>query len=280
MTHPTSHLLLHEEDAFRALLGMTALRVGASARPLVAADVEVELRKLRAVGQAPACVLVEVPFRELGCAASPWEELVALRRVADEYDVPLHMDGARLLEVAPYYAPHATLQDICALFDSVYISFYKGLGAMTGAMLLGDAGFVGAAVPWRRRLGANPYTSLPYALSCRAAWRAHAGSFEARWHKLRRLAAEIGARHADVVRFEPSEPTCAQVICRLKGASVEALERARDAAEAATGARVFRRLRRADDGDSFFEWTLGPTHLEVEDAVFLEAWEVFTREIG
>merc|ERR1712138_293975 len=27
MTHPTSHLLLHEEDAFRALLGMTALRV-------------------------------------------------------------------------------------------------------------------------------------------------------------------------------------------------------------------------------------------------------------
>ena len=30
MTHPTSHLLLYEEDAYRALLGMTALKVGAA----------------------------------------------------------------------------------------------------------------------------------------------------------------------------------------------------------------------------------------------------------
>ena len=42
---------------------MTALRVGASGAALVAADVEPELDELRAVGQAPACVLVEVPFR-------------------------------------------------------------------------------------------------------------------------------------------------------------------------------------------------------------------------
>ena len=277
MTHPTSHLLLYEEDAYRALLGMTALRVGAAERPLVAADVEPELRKLRAVGQAPACVLVEVPFRELGCAASPWDELVGLRRLCDEYDVPLHMDGARLLEVAPFYAPHS-LQEICALFDSVYLSFYKGLGAMTGAMLLGSDAFVGAAVPWRRRLGANPYTSLPYALSCRAAWRKNAGNFEARWHKLRRIAAALAARHAGLVSFEPAEPTCAQCICRLAGDS-EALERARDAAAAQTGAKVFRKLRSGDGGEPFFEWTLGPNNLDVDDDVFLEAWAAFAAAL-
>ena len=65
------------------------------------------------------------------------------------------------------------------------------------------------------------------------------------------------ARHGGLVTFEPAEPTCAQCICRLAGDS-EALERARDAAAAQTGAKVFRKLRSGDGGGQFFEWTLGP----------------------
>ena len=81
-----------------------------------------------------------------------------------------------------------------------------------------------------------------------------------------------------LVTFEPAEPTCAQCICRLAGDS-EALERARDAAAAQTGAKVFRKLRSGDGGTQFFEWTLGPNNLDVDDDVFLEAWAAFAAAL-
>ena len=119
----------------------------------------------------------------------PWEELLELRRLADQYEVALHLDGARLWEVVPYYkrTAGASIADIAALFDSVYVSFYKGLGGLTGAMLVGRTRFIEAAMPWRRRLGANPYTVMPYALSCRDAFRRHQHTFDERWQKLRKL---------------------------------------------------------------------------------------------
>ena len=41
VTHATSHLLVHEENAYNDLLGLTALKAGDESRPLTAADVEV-----------------------------------------------------------------------------------------------------------------------------------------------------------------------------------------------------------------------------------------------
>eukprot|EP00966_Prymnesium_polylepis_P163888 3789146-Prymnesium_polylepis.1 len=188
---------------------------------------------------------MEVPHRELGCASPPWEELEALSALAREYNCPLHMDGARLLEIAPYYG--RTAAEVAALFDTVYVSFYKGLGAMTGAMLLGDAAFIAATKPWRRRLGGNPYTVLPYALSCATAFRAHAGSFDARYRKMAAVAARLSADFGGRLRFVPEAPQCCQAHCYLRG-DAAALDAARDAVEARLGYRVYERLRGAAVG--------------------------------
>ena len=45
------------------------------------------------------------------------------------------MDGARLWECTPYYG--RTLAEIAGLFDTVYVSFYKGLGGLAGSALAG-----------------------------------------------------------------------------------------------------------------------------------------------
>ena len=45
------------------------------------------------------------------------------------------MDGARLWQCAPFY--QRTLAEIADLFDTVYVSFYKDLGAPAGAALKG-----------------------------------------------------------------------------------------------------------------------------------------------
>jgi threonine aldolase len=65
------------------------------------------------------------------------------------------MDGARLWEAQPYYA--RPFSEICAQFDSVYVSFYKGIGALSGAMLVGDRPFMQRALAERHRLGGQPY---------------------------------------------------------------------------------------------------------------------------
>ena len=299
--HATSHLHLYEEKAYEDLLRVTALLAGDAGRVLAAKDIEYHLVRLSQVGSAPSMILVELPMRELGCATVPWEELLKIRRLADKYSVPLHLDGARLWEIAPYYEATAgvSVREIVALFDSAYVSFYKGLGALTGAMLLGTSSFIDAAKPWRRRLGANPYTVFPYALSCRDGFRQHAHTFASRWHKLRDLVpllAQAARGEGGCLRTIPEVPQCSQVQCCIALQSTDdtspcedmaAMDAARDAVDSELGVRVYGRLvgpapsgdQSAIEGEFFFEWSLGPAHVDVADEVFVAAWTSFFRKL-
>jgi threonine aldolase len=296
LLHRSSHLEMHEERAYATLLGLFPIFAGEVNQLLTVTDIERQLLRLGAVGSAPACILVEVPMRELGCATPSWAELLALRALATKYGVPLHLDGARIWEIAPYYAESAgaSLPEIIALFDTAYVSFYKGIGAVTGAMLVGSDAFIERTRPWRRRLGANPYTVFPYALSCARGYLMHASSFASRWRKLRDLAPQLRAAAASEggkLVFVPEVPRCCQCHVFLgAGDSLDVLDAARDAVDAQHGVRVYERLRRADDplcltrpsGDAYnaapdwwFEWTLGPAHVELADDVFVDAWRAF-----
>jgi threonine aldolase len=77
--------------------------------------------------------------------------------------VALHFDGARIWESQPWF--DRTLPEIAALADSLYVSFYKGLGGIAGAALLGPADFVAEARLWRRRLGGTIYRTTAEAVS-------------------------------------------------------------------------------------------------------------------
>ena len=101
LLHRSSHLEMHEERAYATLLGLFPIFAGEANQLLTVADVERQLMRLGAVGSAPACILVEVPMRELGCATPSWAELLALRALATKYGVPLHLDGARIWDIAP-----------------------------------------------------------------------------------------------------------------------------------------------------------------------------------
>src|SRR4029453_12776628 len=93
---------------------------------------------LKAYPERLAALLVELPAREIGGQLPTWDELNELSELARARGVHLHMDGARLWEAREAYAPRS-LADICALFDSVYVSFYKGIGALAGATVPGPA---------------------------------------------------------------------------------------------------------------------------------------------
>jgi threonine aldolase len=114
-------------------------------------------------GPGLGAALVELPLRDAGCLVPPWEELVALAEAARASGVPLHVDGARLWEVQPHY--DRPLAEIAALADSVYVSFYKGLGGLSGAAVVGDDAPMAELREWRQRMGGQVYRLTPYAVS-------------------------------------------------------------------------------------------------------------------
>jgi threonine aldolase len=151
-----SHLLLHEEDGPRLLHG---LEISMLTRGFEAPSA----RHLAAIPERLGAVLAELPLREAGCLLPTWDDLAELSRACRASGVALHFDGARIWESQPWFG--RPLPEIAALADSLYVSFYKGLGGMAGAALLGPADFIAEARLWRRRQGGTVYHLTAEAVS-------------------------------------------------------------------------------------------------------------------
>ncbi len=163
--HPTCHMEIHEQKGYQMLHGLHGVLVGDPHGIITLAD-------LQAVSEPLAALLLELPQREIGGVLPTWEDLVAQTNWARQKGIPLHMDGARLWECGPFYKDRS-YADIAGLFDSVYVSFYKGLGGITGSILAGPADFIKESRIWQRRYGGNLYRMWPYVLSARAGLRKH-----------------------------------------------------------------------------------------------------------
>ena len=153
-----AHQLRHETDGPRLLQGFR-FETLTEGWETVTAD---RLRKIPGVGDL-AAVQVELPLREAGCLLPAWDDLAAFSEAARELGVPLHADGARIWESQPHY--DRPLPEIAALFDSVYVSFYKGLRAMAGAAVVCDEDVAAELRAWRQRMGGTLFGMTPYALS-------------------------------------------------------------------------------------------------------------------
>lgn len=162
--HPMSHFAMDEHDTLDRLSGLVSLRLGSEVRHFTAADLERSAERL-------GCVTVEVPLRRAAFTAPSWDELVGVSTWCRSRGVPFHLDGARLWEVAPHYGK--SLAEISALADSVYVSFYKGLGGMGGCVLAGDREMAAAWRPWRNRFGGDLPTIFPYVLTGLEGLRTH-----------------------------------------------------------------------------------------------------------
>jgi threonine aldolase len=151
-----SHLLTHELDGPRLVHGLRFehLTVG---RVTPTGD------DLRAMTAGLGAALIELPLRDAGCVAPSWDDLVGLSEAARQLGVPLHVDGARLWELQPFY--DRPLAEIAGLADSVYVSFYKGLAGLSGAAVAGEKDAIDELRGWRQRMGGQLYRMSPYAVS-------------------------------------------------------------------------------------------------------------------
>jgi threonine aldolase len=196
--HPTCHLELHEQKAYQVVHGLHARLVGDPNGLITLSDLE-------SISEPVAALLLELPQREIGGQLPGWNELVAQTEWARDRDIALHLDGARLWETTPFY--ERSYSEICAHFDSVYVSFYKGLGALAGAALAGDAGLVAEARVWQRRLGGSVVTLHPFVVSAELALDERLSRIAAYAEHAQKLAAALAPLDGiDIVPDPPQTP--------------------------------------------------------------------------
>ncbi len=101
----------------------------------------------------PGTTLIEIEntHNRAGGAIFPFDEMQKLRRLADEFEIKVHLDGARLWNA--HVATGIPLADYAKCADSVSVCFSKGLGAPIGSCIAGSRDFIENGRRVRKMLG-------------------------------------------------------------------------------------------------------------------------------
>ena len=193
--HPMCHLEQHEEQAYQRLHGLIG-------RPIGNRDRLIELADLTKIAEPVAALLIELPQRDIGGQQPPWDELSAQCRWAADAGAAAHLDGARLWESAAGYGRQPG--EIAALFDTVYVSFYKGIGALPGCCVAGPADVIAQVRDWRKRMGGTLFGLWPNAASALSCLTARLPKMPGYFEHAKAIAAELSK--LDTVRVVPDPP--------------------------------------------------------------------------
>lgn len=200
------------------------------------------------------------------------------------------MDGARLWEAQPYYA--RPLAEICAQFDSVYVSMYKGIGAMSGAILSGEKLFIQIALAERHQSGGQLFTFSPMWIDAKLQFDINRGAFTKRFDRLCRLVELLKENSVVVpdgpIKLVPETPQSAMIHVYIMSPQ-EMAEEAHAAVIESTSIRIWDRIR--GEGHQqfacpwfktscYFEWTIGELNLEIDESDVLEAWRELRIELS
>src|SRR2546421_2079948 len=148
-----SHMF-HYEGGNSSVLGGTAMHPVPSAL-----DGTIPLETIRGAVRDPAdehcartaLICLENTHNRCGGAVLEPTYMEAVRAVADEFGVPVHLDGARLFNAAVYCG--VPVREMVRCVDSVSFCFSKGLAAPVGSILCGSRAFIAEALRWGQVVG-------------------------------------------------------------------------------------------------------------------------------
>jgi threonine aldolase len=267
--HPTSHIIVHERSNHQLLGHFSALQVGDRHRPWTVCD-------LQSVPDRLGAVALEIPMREIGGQLTPWYELEAVKAHCRERGAHLHMDGARLWEAQAGYGKSAA--EIARGFDSVYVSLYKGVGGLGGAMLAGSREFVARASEWMKRQGGNVVHRSPYVVAAAMQFDARLAAMPACFERTQFLYEALRAHPA--IRVNPAAPQANMLHLHLPVSRERALEIRNRLAEE-HGVWMFNRVSHAAlPGTSYFELYVGDNLLAMPNQQVRDALALFAQALG
>lgn len=204
--HPMCHLEQHEDKGYQRLHGLVGCPAGGRDRLMTLED-------LTAIAEAPAALLIELPQRDIGGQQPAFDDLTAQVAWARERGAAVHLDGARLWESAAGYG--RTPAEVASLFDTVYVSFYKGIGALPGCCVAGQQDVVAEVRQWRRRMGGTLHGLWPSAASALSCLAARLPRFPAYLEHARAIASALADLPAVTVIPDPPQVPMMHLLLRV-----------------------------------------------------------------
>jgi threonine aldolase len=249
--HPLCHLEIHEEDGLKELHNI---------QPILLADTSrvIELEDVLLINEEISCLLLELPQREIGGQLPTYETLESISSYCREKGIKLHLDGARLMEILPYYKKSAT--EICSLFDSVYMSFYKGIGGVAGAILAGGKNFIEESKIWKRRHGGDLISLYPYIISADYHFEKRANKMEQYYQNAIELADFFNKCHAIIT--VPKIPVSNMFHVHYK-APLENVKKVLISLYEETGIGLTGNLRELNEGICYSEISIGDQYATI-----------------
>jgi len=146
-----AHVLNFESGAAAMLSGVLVMPIQGVRGVYTADQVKERLRPPDHHFPPSKVIWVENSANRSGGCIVPQDECLRYRELADEQSLGLHLDGARLWNVAA--ATGMSEAELAAPFDSVNVCLSKGLGAPVGSLVAGSAEFIDKAHLYRKRFG-------------------------------------------------------------------------------------------------------------------------------
>ncbi|HXE61596.1 MAG TPA: GntG family PLP-dependent aldolase [Gemmatimonadaceae bacterium] len=146
-----SHVMMYEAGAAAALCGAQVRPVQGKGLVMDAESLRAAIRPASAYTLSASLVCVENTHNGAGGVITPLAEMKAIREVAREHSLGVHLDGARLWNA--HVASGTPLAEFASCADTVMVSFSKGLGCPVGAALAGPAALIRDGWLVRKRFG-------------------------------------------------------------------------------------------------------------------------------
>ncbi len=146
-----SHIYYYEVAGLACLSGAQVRPVVGDRGIMSVAAIREAIRGIDVHAPDTGLICLENTHNRAGGTCYTQEGLAAIRTLADERGIPVHLDGARIFNAA--VAAGVAARDIACYADSVQFCLSKGLAAPVGSLLVGSRPFIERARRFRKMVG-------------------------------------------------------------------------------------------------------------------------------
>jgi threonine aldolase len=204
-----AHFLHYEAAALSAVCGAQPRPLADRRGVLDTEEVAAAVRPRQNHLPRTRVVAIENTHNQEGGAVYPIDDLVALRKVADEHGLAIYMDGARIFNAS--VASGVPVAEYRALTDGMMFAFSKGLGAPVGSMVVGSEAYIAKARRYRTLFGGSMRQVGILAAACLVALDTMVDRLSEDHANARRLAEGIAALRQGAVVSEAVETNIVMV---------------------------------------------------------------------
>ncbi|MEA1987284.1 MAG: GntG family PLP-dependent aldolase [Candidatus Marinimicrobia bacterium] len=147
-----AHIYQYESGAPAIISGVQIKTLDCGEEILIPEIVEKNIHDWGDIHHAPTTLIeVENTNNKAGGIILSIERIRKIREIANRFNIPLHLDGARIWNAS--VATGISFKEYGKYFDTISVCFSKGLGAPVGSMLLGTKELMKKALRKRKQLG-------------------------------------------------------------------------------------------------------------------------------